>query len=214
MRLVATIAAVFVAALIFAVNSPKASAEAHKQKSSKPKSTTVIVKAGDSLSKIAKEHKSTYQRIYYANKQIKHPDLIYPQTKLRVPDPNEKLKKRPFPIDAVVPKETVTKTEYQSAPVNLPVNRSYVQPAPADTNINGGVWDSLAACESGGNWAINTGNGFFGGLQFTLASWQAVGGSGYPHQASKAEQISRAKLLQARQGWGAWPACTAKLGIR
>ncbi|GAA3056997.1 MULTISPECIES: transglycosylase family protein [Actinomycetes] len=76
-----------------------------------------------------------------------------------------------------------------------------------------GVWDQLAQCESGGNWSINTGNGYYGGLQFSLQSWQAVGGSGYPHQASKQEQIHRAEKLQAIQGWGAWPACTASLGI-
>lgn len=74
-------------------------------------------------------------------------------------------------------------------------------------------WDRLAQCESGGNWSINTGNGYYGGLQFSLQSWQAVGGSGYPHQASKEEQINRASKLQAIQGWGAWPACSARLGL-
>ena len=76
------------------------------------------------------------------------------------------------------------------------------------------VWDRLARCESGGNWSINTGNGYYGGLQFSLSSWRAVGGSGYPHTASRAEQIKRGKLLLARHGWGAWPACTRKLGLR
>ena len=74
-------------------------------------------------------------------------------------------------------------------------------------------WDRLAQCESGGNWSINTGNGYYGGLQFRLESWQAVGGSGYPHQASKEEQIHRAAKLQAIQGWRAWPACSARLGL-
>jgi hypothetical protein len=76
------------------------------------------------------------------------------------------------------------------------------------------VWDRLARCESGGNWSINTGNGYYGGLQFSLPSWRAAGGSGYPHKASRAEQISRGKRLKARQGWGAWPSCTARLGLR
>ena len=58
------------------------------------------------------------------------------------------------------------------------------------------TWDRLAECESSGTWDINTGNGFYGGVQFTLSSWQAVGGEGYPHQASKAEQIKRAEILQ------------------
>jgi hypothetical protein len=77
-----------------------------------------------------------------------------------------------------------------------------------------GVWDRLAACESGGNWSINTGNGYYGGLQFSLSSWRAVGGSGYPHRASRAEQIRRGRRLKARQGWGAWPSCSGKLGLR
>ena len=76
------------------------------------------------------------------------------------------------------------------------------------------VWDRLAQCESGGNWAANTGNGFYGGLQFTLGTWQAVGGSGYPNQASREEQIARAEVLLARSGWGSWPACSARLGLR
>ncbi len=76
------------------------------------------------------------------------------------------------------------------------------------------TWERLAQCESGGNWAINTGNGYYGGLQFNLGSWQGVGGAGYPHQNSKWEQIHRAELLQARQGWGAWPACSRKIGLR
>ncbi|MER6986340.1 transglycosylase family protein [Micrococcus luteus] len=75
------------------------------------------------------------------------------------------------------------------------------------------TWDRLAECESNGTWDINTGNGFYGGVQFTLSSWQAVGGEGYPHQASKAEQIKRAEILQDMQGWGAWPLCSQKLGL-
>lgn len=83
--------------------------------------------------------------------------------------------------------------------------------APASSNA--GVWDRVAECESGGDWQINTGNGYYGGVQFALGSWRAVGGSGYPHQASKQEQIKRAELLLDRQGWGAWPACSSKLGL-
>ncbi len=75
------------------------------------------------------------------------------------------------------------------------------------------VWDRLAECESNGNWSINTGNGYYGGLQFSQQSWQAVGGSGLPSQASKAEQISRAQQLHAIQGWGAWPSCASQLGL-
>jgi hypothetical protein len=76
------------------------------------------------------------------------------------------------------------------------------------------TWERLAQCESGGNWSANTGNGYYGGLQFSLASWHDVGGTGYPHQASKAEQIERGRILQARYGWGQWPHCSRELGYR
>ncbi|MEJ8281042.1 transglycosylase family protein [Pseudonocardia spirodelae] len=75
------------------------------------------------------------------------------------------------------------------------------------------VWDQLAQCESGGNWAINTGNGFSGGLQFTPSTWKAFGGSGSAHNASRSEQIAVAEKVLASQGWGAWPSCSKKLGI-
>ena len=77
-----------------------------------------------------------------------------------------------------------------------------------------GVWDRLAQCESGGNWSINTGNGYYGGLQFSLGTWQAYGGTGYPHENSKAEQIRIAqKVRDARGHYGDWPACARKLGL-
>ena len=77
-----------------------------------------------------------------------------------------------------------------------------------------GVWDKIAKCESGGNWSINTGNGFYGGLQFSLGTWRAYGGTACRTSASRSTQIAIAKKIQARQGWGAWPACTRKLGLR
>ncbi|WP_283251689.1 resuscitation-promoting factor [Aeromicrobium duanguangcaii] len=88
------------------------------------------------------------------------------------------------------------------------------KPAPKtpDSSIDGGVWDRIAKCESGGNWSINTGNGYYGGLQFSLATWRSVGGPGYPHEQSKATQIKFAKILQARSGWGQW-SCASKVGI-
>jgi hypothetical protein len=70
-----------------------------------------------------------------------------------------------------------------------------------------GYLTRIARCESGLRWKINTGNGFYGGLQFTLPSWRAVGGSGYPHRASPLEQKYRAVRLSRLQGWGAWPVC-------
>jgi nucleoid-associated protein YgaU len=75
------------------------------------------------------------------------------------------------------------------------------------------TWDALAQCESGGNWAINTGNGFSGGLQFTSSTWAAYGGSGSAADASREQQIAVAEQVQAAQGWGAWPSCAAQLGL-
>jgi uncharacterized protein YabE (DUF348 family) len=76
------------------------------------------------------------------------------------------------------------------------------------------VWDALAGCESGGNWATNTGNGYYGGLQFSLGTWHAYGGPGMPHQQSRETQIAIAtKLRNASGGYGAWPGCAAKLGL-
>ena len=75
-------------------------------------------------------------------------------------------------------------------------------------NADSGVsWDAVAACESGGNWAIATGNGYYGGLQFTPGTWQANGGSGMPNQASREEQIRVAENVLRSQGIGAWPVC-------
>ena len=73
-------------------------------------------------------------------------------------------------------------------------------------------WDAIAKCESGGNWAINTGNGYYGGLQFSQATWKANGGTGMPHQASRDEQIRVAENVLRTQGIGAWPSCGAAGG--
>ena len=89
------------------------------------------------------------------------------------------------------------------------------EPAPAaNFAVGSSVWDRLAQCESGGNWAINTGNGYYGGLQFNLQTWRAYGGAGYPHTSSRETQIAVAtRLRDARGGYGAWPSCSAKLGL-
>ncbi|NLC98918.1 MAG: DUF348 domain-containing protein [Actinomycetales bacterium] len=101
------------------------------------------------------------------------------------------------------------------------VSRSSIRPPIAQVEKRGtkkrpddSVWDRLAKCESGGNWATNTGNGYYGGVQFSASTWRSVGGSGLPHQHSREEQIKRGKILQARAGWGQWPSCTRKLGLR
>lgn len=81
----------------------------------------------------------------------------------------------------------------------------------------GATWDALASCEAGGNWAINTGNGFYGGVQFDQNTWERNGGLRYAQRADLAtreEQIAIAEMTRARQGWGAWPVCSGRLGVR
>lgn len=87
---------------------------------------------------------------------------------------------------------------------------------PPVTYNAGGVWQALAQCESGGNWSINTGNGYEGGLQFLNSTWLAMGGGAYAqhaYDATPAQQIAVAQRLQAQAGWGQWPACARKLGL-
>lgn len=79
--------------------------------------------------------------------------------------------------------------------------------ASADTD-----WDSIAACESSGDWSINTGNGYHGGLQFTQSTWEANGGNGSPENASREEQIRVAESVKQTQGMSAWPVCGSRGG--
>ena len=83
----------------------------------------------------------------------------------------------------------------------------------ANATTGTSTWDSLAQCESGGNWATNTGNGYTGGLQFSDSTWAAYGGTGSAANASRDQQIAVAEKVQASQGWGAWPSCAAQLGL-
>ena len=92
------------------------------------------------------------------------------------------------------------------------VNKKVTKPPTPTVLVVGtrtsGAWDRIAKCESGGNWSINTGNGYYGGLQFSLGTWRANGGTGMPHQASREEQIRIAERVRAASGgYGAWPHC-------
>jgi hypothetical protein len=89
--------------------------------------------------------------------------------------------------------------------------RAAIRPKPVPT---GDVWARLRQCESGGNYSINTGNGFFGAYQFHPRTWRGLGYPGLPHQASPEMQDEAARKLQARSGWGQWPACSRRLGLR
>jgi len=115
-------------------------------------------------------------------------------------------------------KRKAVRSKVLSQPTNAIVRvGTKEEPAPApSTNFASGstVWDQLAQCESGGNWAINTGNGYYGGLQFSLSTWRGYGGRGYPHQQSREYQISIAeKVRNANGGYGSWPHCSQQLGL-
>jgi LysM repeat protein len=215
------VAALLFATIFVAAGLQSASAETQKPNEKNASQVTndqVVVVPGDNLSKIAGQKQTSYVRLFDANEQIADPDLIHPGDKIRIPKPDEQLPNRPIPSNAPAPapapapSATVTRAAPAPAPAPAAVQAA---PRPAAVYVAGNsVWDALARCESGGNWAINTGNGFYGGLQFTLSSWHAVGGTGYPNLASREEQIMRGQMLQARQGWGAWPVCSAKIGLR
>lgn len=176
------------------------------------KITKITVKKGEFLSKIAKKYDTTWRRIYDANKHIKHPDVIKPGDKIRIPDNNEKLKHRKLPIQhiAKVAKPVKYSTRAYTAP------KPQIRYTAASNFSSGSVWDRLAQCESGGNWSINTGNGYYGGLQFTASTWLSNGGGIYaslPNLATREQQIAIATKLQAARGWSPWPACSAQLGL-
>ena len=115
--------------------------------------------------------------------------------------------RRPKPVRRTA---RIAATTFVAAAVPLALTAAPAEAASAST------WDRLAKCESGGNWSINTGNGYYGGLQFSASTWRAFGGTkhaSYAHRATRTEQMLTAEKTLARQGWGAWPACSRKLGL-
>ncbi len=112
-------------------------------------------------------------------------------------------------------REVVSRTTTRE-PVNQVVREGTKKRPPAPA-VSAGPWDALAQCESGGNWAINTGNGYYGGLQFAHSTWLAYGGGQYASTANLAtreQQIAIAtKVRDAAGGYGPWPGCAAKLGL-
>jgi LysM repeat protein len=164
---------------------------------------TVEVQPGNTLSGIAKDHSTTYVRLFNANPDIAHPDTIHVGDSVRVPSADEQLPDRALPGAAPVAKPVATSKPAAKAKPT----------ADAAAPTSGDVWDKLAYCESRGNWSINTGNGYYGGLQFSMSTWTGNGGTGSPAAASRETQIEIAKKVQANQGWKAWPACAKKLGL-
>lgn len=168
----------------------------------------VTVNKGDSLSKIASAHNTNYKRLFDANASIADPNVINPGDTIRVPFEDEVIPARELPAAKPVAAPAPTKSAKPAPPK---------QPSAAAVRMvdDGSVWYQLALCESGGRANAVSPNGKYHGLyQFLPSTWRAMGGSGLPSQASPEEQTMRAKMLQARSGWGQWPACTAKLGLR
>ena len=113
-----------------------------------------------------------------------------------------------------VVKRKVLRADVKREPVDEIIVVGTAEVAAPNYASGGTVWDSLAQCESGGNWSITTGNGYYGGLQFSLSTWQAYGGTGLPSQHSRETQIAIAtKLRDATGGYGSWPGCAASLGL-
>jgi peptidoglycan hydrolase-like protein with peptidoglycan-binding domain len=134
-----------------------------------------------------------------------------------------------LPVDGIVGPRTwaaafdeTVSSPVHSDPAPAPVQHTFVPSAPAhqavasssSSSVAGGVWAALRQCESGGNYSTNTGNGYGGAYQFSQSTWSAIGMSGSPSSASPAQQDAAAQRLQAQSGWGQWPACSAKLGLR
>ena len=172
---------------------------------------TVTIQPGDTLSAISAANGSDYVRVFNANPNIANPDRINVGDQIRIPTADEQLPDR---MSQVQMPQTVYAAPVQQITAQSQAASSQPQ-ATQITAANGGVWDTIAQCESGGNWGINTGNGYSGGLQFAPGTWAAYGdGSASAAGASKEAQIAAAEKVLAAQGWGAWPSCSAKAGLR
>lgn len=197
MKLAAFAAGLAIAGSFLVLSGGSAHAQSpNNQNNQTDQSQTVTVNQGDTLTAIADAHQTTYVRIFDANTKITDPDLIYPGDALRIPDPAEQLADREIPADFVAANPLP-----QATPYNHPAPS-----APAVSYSSGSSWDKIAACESGGNWAINTGNGYYGGLQFTQATWAGAGGLAYAPRAdlaTPAQQIAIASKLSLSN----WPVC-------
>lgn len=117
-------------------------------------------------------------------------------------------------------RRTVRRTYRTTRPYRVRASRKAIRPRRVARPVRpqavptGDVWARLRQCESGGNYRINTGNGFYGAYQFHPRTWRGLGFPGLPHQAPPEVQDDAARKLQARSGWGQWPACSRRLGLR
>lgn len=159
-----------------------------------------VVAAGESLSVIATAHSlETWRPIWNANPGLANPDLLHAGQELVIP--TTPVADRPLPAGygepVAAPQPVAVQQSYQKPVVSQ--KRQAVAPASGD------VFARIRAKESGGNYAANTGNGYYGAYQFDLGTWRGVGGQGLPSQASPAEQDMRAKMLYDRRGCSPWP---------
>jgi hypothetical protein len=173
------------------------------------------IRPGDTLSQIAARaygSSADWPAIWWANRrQVPDPDLITAGQRLALPNSHQV---PPWLARAALA-ATATARPVPAAPASaMAAPAAHAQassPAPASS---GGVnWSAIAACESGGNWAASTGNGFYGGLQFTEQTWLGYGGGRYApsaNLATPAQQIAVAQQVLAGQGIGAWPVCGAR----
>jgi LysM repeat protein len=172
------------------------------------------VQQGDSLSAIATHtygKAADWPAVWWVNRhQVANPNLITAGQRLRLPAsgqvPAWMARAAQAAIPAPPPAPAAVSVPQASPPAAAPVSTA----APASSG--GANWSAIAACESGGNWSASTGNGFYGGLQFTEQTWLGYGGGQYAssaNQATKAQQIAVAERVLAGQGIGAWPTCGA-----
>jgi nucleoid-associated protein YgaU len=175
------------------------------------------VHPGDTLSAIATHaygSAADWPAIWWANRhQVPNPNMIAAGQRLRLPASGHVSASMARAARSAIPAPPPTSAQAQAvsvpqagAPAATPVSTT----APASSG--GANWSAIAACESGGNWSTNTGNGFYGGLQFTEQTWLAYGGGQYApsaNLASESQQIAVAQRVLAGQGIGAWPVCGA-----
>ena len=178
------------------------------------------VKSGDTLSAIAAHEygrAADWPAVWWANRhQVKNPSLITAGQQLTLPASGTVapwlLRAATSAIPAPAPAPASAPAQSSSGSATASSAPADPAPAPAAGSSGGVNWSAIAACESGGNWSADTGNGFYGGLQFTQGTWDSYGGGQYASSAnlaSPSEQIAVAERVLAGQGIGAWPVCGA-----
>jgi uncharacterized protein YabE (DUF348 family) len=156
--------------------------------------------------RIEKVQKTETVKIKHDTEVKDDPEALAGETEVLTPGKNGKSREQVMLVyaDGKLRDRVVVASDPVSKPVTEVVSRGTSR-TPPDS-----VWDKIAQCESGGNWQINSGNGYYGGLQFSAATWKSVGGPGLPHENSREVQIKYAKILQARSGWGQWGCAGAR----